>query len=68
MSANYKRSSSFTLGEAGVVRSLAAYLDGLGTAAGTQQVRFAVYADEGGEPGALLAQSATGTIEAGSAP
>lgn len=67
MAADYKRSSSFVLEEAGTVTSLAGYLDGLGAAPGTQQVRFAVYADEGGEPGALLAQSVVGTIEAGKA-
>lgn len=66
MSSDYKRSSRFTLGQAGVVSGLVAYLDGLGGASGTQQVRFAVYADQGGSPGALLAQTSAGSVAAGS--
>jgi hypothetical protein len=65
MGADYKRSSRFTLSGAGTATALVAYLDGLGGTSGSQQVRFALYADQAGEPGALLAQSAVGTVVAG---
>jgi parallel beta helix pectate lyase-like protein/fibronectin type III domain protein len=67
MGADYKRSSRFALSEAGSATALVAYLDGWGGTGGSQQVRFALYADQAGEPGALLAQSAVGTIAAGAA-
>src|SRR5215208_6455465 len=62
MGADYKRSSRFTAGQAVTVTSLVAYLDGLGSGTGSQQLRFAVYSDNRGEPASLLAQSAIGTI------
>jgi hypothetical protein len=65
MGSDYKRSSRFTAVQAVTVTDLVAYIDGLGSGAGSQQVRFAVYADGGGDPGALLAQSAVGTIADG---
>ena len=51
MGADYKRSSRFTLSQAGSVTDLVAYLDGLGADSGSQVVRFALYADQAGEPG-----------------
>jgi hypothetical protein len=60
-----KRSSRFTLANAGTVTSVSAYLDGLGGASGAQQVRFAVYADKYGAPAGLVAESTVGTLEAG---
>ncbi|MFL5931068.1 MAG: right-handed parallel beta-helix repeat-containing protein [Gaiellaceae bacterium] len=67
MSADYKRSSRFTFDGTGMLTDLVAYLDGLGRDTGSQQVRFAIYADDAGEPGALLGQTSIGAIVAGSA-
>jgi hypothetical protein len=68
MGADYKRSSRFTLSEAGTVTDLVAYLDGAGGSSGSQEIRFALYADAAGEPGALMGASQVGTISAGAAP
>jgi len=67
MSGDYKRSSRFTFGDTGLLTDLVAYLDGLGSDTGSQQVRFAIYADDAGEPGTLLGQTSIGAIVAGSA-
>src|SRR5215207_8630265 len=68
MGSDYKRSSRFTIDRALTVTALVAYLDGLGSGTGSQQVRFALYADSAGEPGALVAQSGVGTIADGAPP
>jgi hypothetical protein len=65
MSANAKRSSRFVLASGGQVTDLVAYLDGRGASRGSQQVRFALYGDQSGEPGGLIAQTTIGTIAAG---
>lgn len=67
MSADYKRSSRFQLPETAAVTHLVAHVDGLGGLSGSQQLRFAVYADNGGVPGALLGQTDIGTVSAGQA-
>jgi hypothetical protein len=56
MSPDRKRVTHFTLGEAGTVTKLSAYLEPTGTA-GTQAVEALIYADSSGAPGALLATS-----------
>jgi hypothetical protein len=67
MAADYKRSSRFTLASQATVTHLAAHLDGHGGAPGSQQLRYALYADHYGQPQTLLAQTAVGTIYAGQA-
>jgi hypothetical protein len=67
MAANQKRGSKFTLTEKGTLLRFAAYLDGGGATAGSQSVRMALYRDNAGVPGALVAQSGAGTVAAGSA-
>ena len=67
MSDDYKRSSRFAFDGTGMLTDLVAYLDGLGGDTGSQQVRFAIYADDAGAPGALLGQTSIGTIVAGAA-
>ncbi len=67
LAANAKRGSRFTMTEKGRVTSLTAYLDGKGGGASSQQVRYALYRDSGGVPGALLVESAEVTVNAGQA-
>lgn len=62
MGSDYKRSSRFTLDRAATATDLVAYLDGFGSRSGSQQVRFAIYADSAGEPSTLLGQSVVGTV------
>ena len=66
MSANFKRGARFTLSERGFVANLAAYVDGLGGAAGTQSLRLALYRDAGGVPGTLIGTTDEITVSAGS--
>ena len=54
LSADMKRASRFTLGSAGVISKLCAYLDGNGGVTGAQEYRLALYRDNGGVPGAKL--------------
>jgi PKD repeat protein len=63
--ANNKAVSRFTAPEAGAVVKLTSYLSGLGAAAGTQSIRGVLYADAGGEPGALLGVSNEVIVTAG---
>lgn len=65
MSANYKRGSRFYLSEKGKVLNMAAYIDGKGGPSGSQQVRMALYKDNGGVPGTLVVQSNGLNISAG---
>ena len=65
MSADYKRSSRFQLPERAAVTHLVAHVDGFGAGLGLQQqLRFAVYADNGGVPDTLLGQTQVGTVAA----
>ena len=66
-SANVKEVSKFTAPVTGNVTKVTAYISGLGSTSGTQKIRAVVYADSGGNPGALLGQSAEVTITAGRA-
>jgi chitodextrinase len=68
MGADYKRSSRFTLDRGGTVTALVAYLDAPAGSTATQQIRYAIYSDSGGEPASLVAQSVVTTISAGTAP
>ena len=56
-----------TATQTGYAKQVAWKLDGQGTGTGIAQYRFALYADNAGEPGALLAQTDTGTIADGAA-
>lgn len=67
MTANRKRGSKFALAEPATLTSFSAYLDGHGGATGTQSVRMALYRDNAGLPGALVAQSSVVGIASGSA-
>lgn len=67
MTADMKRGSKFTLAEAGTLSSFSAYLDGLGGASGTQNVRVVLYRDASGVPGAKVAESTTVSIASGAA-
>ncbi len=60
-----KEVSKFTAPQAGNVVKLTGYVSGLGAATGSQPVRAVMYADSGGNPGALLGVSNEVTIAAG---
>lgn len=56
-----------TASQTGYAKQLAWRLDGLGSGSGAIQVRLALYADNAGEPGALLANTEDVTIADGAA-
>jgi serine protease len=66
---NVKRASAFTFTAPARadVSGLRAYLDGRGATSGSQKVIGLLYADQGGEPGALVARTNEVTITAGRA-
>lgn len=68
MTANQKRGSKFSLTEAGTLLSFSAYLDGNGGASGSQSVSMVLYQDNGGVPGAKVAESSTVNVASGTAP
>jgi phosphatidylinositol-3-phosphatase len=59
--ANYLNGSRFTAAGGGTVTSMSVYL-GAADAAPHNHYQLAIYADDGGAPGALVARSATGTV------
>jgi len=65
--ADLKEVSKFTAPSAVNVFKLTGYLSGLGAGSGSQPVRAVIYADSGGNPGALLGVSNAVTITAGRA-
>ena len=65
---NFKRGSMFTLGTAGTLSSLNAYLDGNGGGSGSQQLRMELYRDSSGAPGAKVVESAVVSINSGQSP
>src|SRR5262249_13845552 len=65
--ADLKEVSRYTAPQAGLVGMLTGYVSGLGKPSGSQPVRAVVYADTGGNPGALLGVSNEVTIAAGRA-
>jgi hypothetical protein len=65
MSANYQRGSKFWLADKATLLNTTAYVDGHGGSIGTQKLRMAIYADSGGRPGALLAQSSELAVSSG---
>lgn len=67
LSAEMKRASRFTLGGAGSVSKLCAYLDGNGGVSGTQNYRLVLYRDNGGAPGDKLFETREQTISSGTA-
>jgi PKD repeat protein len=66
-SLNLKEVSKYTAPAAGSVIKLTGYVSGLGQATGSQPIRGVIYADSGGNPGALLGVSNAVTITAGRA-
>jgi PKD repeat protein len=69
-SANYKEVSKFTAPQAGSVTKLTGYLSGLASyrpPSGNQVIRAVLYADSGGNPGALLGVSNQVTVTSGQA-
>jgi len=68
MAMNYQRGSKFWLTEKGRLFNMAAYLDGNGGPTGSQNVRMAIYKDNAGKPGALVAQSAPLSVAAATGP
>lgn len=52
--AEYKRGSKFTLSQAATITQICGYVDGNGGASGTQKLRFALYRDASGKPGAKM--------------
>src|SRR4051794_36331648 len=52
--AEYKRGSKFRLSQAGSITQICGYVDGNGGASGIQKIRYALYGDAGGAPGAKL--------------
>jgi hypothetical protein len=67
LSADMKRASRFSLGSAGTLSQLCAYLDGKGGASGTQPFRLALYRDNGGVPGTKVLDADGGGIQSGTA-
>ena len=65
--ANNKTVSKFTAPEAGSILKVTGYVSGLGGGAGSQVTRAVLYADAGGNPGALLGASNEMTVPAGQA-
>ena len=66
-STDLKEVSKYTAPQAGNVFKLTGYVSGLGASSGSQPVRAVVYADSGGDPGALLGVSNAVTINANQA-
>jgi PKD repeat protein len=64
---DFKEVSKYTAPAAVSVTKLTGYVSGGGAASGTQKVRAVIYADSGGNPGALLGTSNEVTITAGQA-
>jgi hypothetical protein len=64
---NLKEVSRYSAPEPASVSKLSGYVSGLGASGGSQPVRAVIYADDGGEPGALLGVSKEVTISAGRA-
>ena len=52
--AEYKRGSKFTLSQAGSITQICGYVDGNGGVSGTQPIRYALYRDASGSPGAKV--------------
>src|SRR5689334_23493715 len=52
--ANFKRGSKFVLTETGMLQQICAYLDSNGGGANIQWVRYAMYRDQNGVPGAFV--------------
>ena len=67
VTADLKEVSKFTAPSAVNVFKLTGYVSGLGKPSGSQPVRAVIYADSGGNPGALLGVSNAVTITAGRA-
>jgi hypothetical protein len=67
LSAEMKRASRFTLGGAGSISSLCAYLDGNGGVSGSQNFRLALYRDNNGAPGAKVFETIEQQISSGTA-
>jgi hypothetical protein len=69
MSSQFKRGSSFELTEKAQLRTINAYVDGLGGASGQQTLTLALYDDVNGEPAGLVTQGTvtSATTFAGSA-
>ncbi len=65
--ANFKEVSKFTAPQAGNVVKVTGYVSGLGAGSGSQPVRAVMYANSGGNPGALLGVSNAVTVTAGQA-
>ncbi len=65
LTSNAKRGSRFAMTETGRVTSLTAYLDGKGGGSGNQALRYDLYRDSGGVPGALIVQSDEVFVAAG---
>lgn len=57
LSANFKRASRFNLDTPATLLRLCAYLDGNGGVSGVQQVRFVLYRDDNGTPGAKVMEA-----------
>jgi hypothetical protein len=66
MAANYQRGSRFWLADKATLLNTVAYVDGYGGSIGTQKLRMAVYRDNGGRPGSLVAQSSEVSLSSGS--
>jgi hypothetical protein len=66
--ADFKRGSKFTLTQDGTAKSLCAWLDGGGGNTSWQSVRFAMYRDVNGTPGAKLAETSDVNVYAGATP
>ena len=61
---NYINGTSVTTSAAGTIASISVYVGAVDSQAANRQFQVAIYADNGGRPGARLAQSATGTLVA----
>jgi hypothetical protein len=63
--ADFKRGSRFVLSEKAMMNDVCAYLDGNGGGTGYQQLRYALYRDNGGVPGNRVVETDGTTVSAG---
>ncbi|MGZ6005539.1 MAG: putative Ig domain-containing protein, partial [Candidatus Saccharimonadales bacterium] len=63
---NYLNGSKVTTGSGGTISSMSVYMGGIDALSSNQSYQLAIYTDNAGKPGTLVASSATGTLTANS--
>jgi len=65
-SSNHLNGSKVTASNGGTISSMSVYVGGIDALSGNQSYQLAIYTDNAGKPGTLVASSATGTLTANS--